>query len=68
MNATLKRLEVDSVNELPEGTDETCDRCGTGVTAKYRLNLPSGLQLTFCGHHATELVGAEAIELLVKPS
>jgi hypothetical protein len=64
MNATLKRPEVDSITGLPEGTLETCDTCG--VPAKYRVNLPSGLQLTFCGHHANKLFGPATIELLVQ--
>ena len=32
---------------------EVCDRCG--ADALWRLRLPSGNQLLFCGHHSVKL-------------
>ena len=31
---------------------DRCDRCG--AAARVRAKLPSGAELLFCGHHATE--------------
>lgn len=30
--------------------NQTCDKCGTAVSAKYRAS-KNGLDLFFCGHH-----------------
>ncbi len=33
---------------------ETCDQCGLGVAAAFRVIGPKDQELTFCGHHARE--------------
>jgi hypothetical protein len=43
-------LMVSSATHVAAGLTELCDRCG--VTAKLGLVLPSGGELSFCGHHA----------------
>jgi hypothetical protein len=54
MNASpvKARPAVDSVIELPEGTQEFCDVDGPAVTAAVLVTLTNGGQLTLCGHHA----------------
>jgi hypothetical protein len=42
------------VNELPELTTETCDRCGPAVRAAAEIVLPGGGLLTLCGHHSQQ--------------
>ena len=44
MNATLASPELTKADR--------CDRCG--VAARVRAKLPSGAELLFCQHHATE--------------
>lgn len=55
MPALKSRPEVDSVTALPESTQETCDADGAGVIAAYLITLPSGRQLSLCGHHTHAL-------------
>ncbi|GLW35563.1 DUF7455 domain-containing protein [Actinoplanes regularis] len=46
---TLLSPEIDTVGEL---TDR-CDRCG--AAAKLEVDLTSGGDLAFCGHHANRM-------------
>lgn len=47
----------------------TCDACGISVRAMVVIALPSGRNLTYCGHHArkyasaAEAMGALVVEL-----
>ncbi|WP_433827429.1 DUF7455 domain-containing protein [Actinoplanes sp. CA-015351] len=43
---TLLSPEIDTVGELTE----RCDRCG--AAAKLEVEVSSGGELAFCGHHA----------------
>jgi hypothetical protein len=56
---TADRNAVVGVIELPEGTPETCDKCGPTVPAKYGLLIghteDPGL-LTLCAHDAHPLI------------
>lgn len=57
---------IDHVTALPESTSERCDRCNADVVARVLVTLDSGLQLTFCGHHAASVgVGPEMIASMV---
>jgi hypothetical protein len=42
------------VEALKPTTRETCDGCGTGTQALFRVSLPGGGQLTLCAHHAVK--------------
>ena len=47
-------------------SQETCDRCGPAVSAKYIIKLLDG-QLTFCGHHYNknkEVLDNQAFEII----
>jgi hypothetical protein len=59
-------LMVTSATDMADGSTELCDRCGVG--AKLGLVLPTGGELSFCGHHAnryaeTILATAESVFL-----
>jgi hypothetical protein len=44
MNATTTTAEATSLTR-----SDRCDRCG--AAAQTRVNLPTGAELLFCGHH-----------------
>jgi hypothetical protein len=56
---TLLSPEIDTVGELTE----RCDRCG--AAAKLEVDLASGGDLAFCGHHANRYE-AEIVRIATK--
>jgi hypothetical protein len=62
--AFLRRKIIMAVNTLPDVAPSdlamaaqltSCDRCG--ARGKYLVVLNSGLDLVFCGHHASQVAG-----------
>lgn len=63
--ATLEAASPETILDLPTlTTNDRCDHGGCNAAAYVRVLMPSGLDLTFCGHdyalHETALVAKGA--------